>query len=541
MATPTTIKGFIKDWAGNKILPITRGELVLDQEGKIALNSKYFLAGVNGSEYGLISAAERALLNGGIEGVGGIAELYEQLKLVNKGIQVNGTTLNFYDSKNNSTPINFIATPSAGITIGVSGNNLNLGLTELTTNETTVSNILKSITVDKYGRVTAVEGSELTTEDIPNLLVGKTLETGILKGCFTADEEIGTDAKAIVNKAYVDKKFNQVTGVATGALKFGGALSDSTVASNALSNSAYLNHYFKVTKEFVVNTGDLYDNTGISTTTITVKVGDTLIVYSEDNSPAKFVYIPSGDDITTITVTKDGEVNPTFAPRLGDVVLKFSDVFGITNPSGGNTAYITLPEVSASTNGYLSSADYETFKNYVNTLAVSYAGETTADTGSYKIGTLTIGGVAHELFGRNSVSTLELTDGATDAYNPILKFTETGATDVELTLKGVAGILVKRTGNSVEFIANNTVNTGSTDYLSITDGYKFGVKLGSLDPDTGEVTEGLVNFSTVHRLAAQVANTTIFEVIDYSLIGDDSTKKYQYGNENLVKAITVTI
>lgn len=54
-----TQKGFIKDWAGRHILPITRGELVLDQDGNIALNSKYFLAGENGTQYGLITAAER--------------------------------------------------------------------------------------------------------------------------------------------------------------------------------------------------------------------------------------------------------------------------------------------------------------------------------------------------------------------------------------------------------------------------------------------------------------------------------------------------
>jgi hypothetical protein len=32
-------KGFIKDWQGNTILPITRAELVLDVDGKVALQS----------------------------------------------------------------------------------------------------------------------------------------------------------------------------------------------------------------------------------------------------------------------------------------------------------------------------------------------------------------------------------------------------------------------------------------------------------------------------------------------------------------------
>ena len=41
----TITKGFIKDWNGNKMLPITRGELVLDVEGNGALTSNLFLAG----------------------------------------------------------------------------------------------------------------------------------------------------------------------------------------------------------------------------------------------------------------------------------------------------------------------------------------------------------------------------------------------------------------------------------------------------------------------------------------------------------------
>jgi hypothetical protein len=66
-------KGFIKDWQGNHILPITRGELVLDVDGNVALASNQFLAGslkdANGNGLpGLITAAERAMLNGSANG-----------------------------------------------------------------------------------------------------------------------------------------------------------------------------------------------------------------------------------------------------------------------------------------------------------------------------------------------------------------------------------------------------------------------------------------------------------------------------------------
>ena len=55
-----TNKGFIKDYQGNILLPITRGELILDSAGQMALTSALFEAGatLNGvvNNYGLIGA-----------------------------------------------------------------------------------------------------------------------------------------------------------------------------------------------------------------------------------------------------------------------------------------------------------------------------------------------------------------------------------------------------------------------------------------------------------------------------------------------------
>jgi hypothetical protein len=63
MAT-TNYKGFIKDVENNTILPFTRGELVLDKDGNVALTSEYFVAGQINDDiknmYGLVSASERA-------------------------------------------------------------------------------------------------------------------------------------------------------------------------------------------------------------------------------------------------------------------------------------------------------------------------------------------------------------------------------------------------------------------------------------------------------------------------------------------------
>lgn len=525
----TTLKGFINDWAGNRILPITRGELVLDQYGNPALTSQDFEAGRDGNAYGLISAADLSLLKGGADGQG-ISDIYAKLKAINEGFYVNETPYNFYNKTTGAaTPIKFNIVE--GLTVGIANNTITLGLTPLTTNGLSASQILKGITVDKFGRVTAIDSAALTSEDIPATLVNKTLSGGL-----TDVEDVADNARAIVNKAYVDKKFTEVTGMATGALKFGGPIPDATIAENALSNSTWLNHYFKVTKEFSLNTGDFYDPTGnIIGSTVTVKVGDTLIVTNLGGS-LQFVHVPSGDDITTITVTKESTVNPIFPGRVGDMTLQFSEVFGVTNPSNGNTVKISLPQVNQSTSGYLSFTDYNEFKNYANALKVSYT--ETLKSGDYQIGTLKIGDNSYVLYGKNNVSALTLTDGTSGVYNPILKFTEAGV-DTKITLKGLTGLTVKRTGSSVEFASNIEVHSDSSEYLAVTDGYKVGVKLGSFD-SSGGYTQGLVGFNTVHDIITLLKTTTLFENIDYSLSGDAS-KKFQYGNDNLATAVAVTI
>ena len=90
----TITKGFIKDWNGNKMLPITRGELVLDVEGNVALTSSLFLAGTFKDAQGkglpgLITAAERAMLNGASGQ--NIVDLYSKLEHINAGLSFGGT------------------------------------------------------------------------------------------------------------------------------------------------------------------------------------------------------------------------------------------------------------------------------------------------------------------------------------------------------------------------------------------------------------------------------------------------------------------
>lgn len=536
-------KGFIKDWHGNRILPITRAELVLDQDGKMAFTSKYFEAGYNGNEYGLISAAERALISGGGDGQG-ITDIYNKLDNINNGLYFNDTLVNFYASDGTATPIKIGSAGDGKITIGLgTGNAINLSLAELTTTGLTASQIVKSITVDKYGRVTAVSGSALTNAEIPEELSGKTISGSTLSGCTTADVEIGTDAKSVANKSYVDKKFQEVTGIATGALKFGGSLSDATSANNALNDSNLWNSYFKVTKEFAINTADLFDKTGIAGDTLTVKTGDTIIIYPPTASvaTAKFVYVPSGDDITTLTVKGDSSTTNALTSALGSVYLRFSNIFSVTN-SAANTAYISIPIASATQDGYLTKEDYAAFKSYASALKVEYTGEFSSGAGVYKIGTLKIGTSDTAIYGKNNISALTLENGTgsgdSAVYNPILKFTETGVTDVKITVKGVNGIVTRKNADAIEIAANNEVATDSTKYLEIESGYKFKARIGSVV--SNQINHGLTDYEEFATFRSEVVtSTTVFELIENSL--NDTAHDYYYGSTDLKAAVTLTI
>lgn len=537
-----TNKGFIKDWQGNYILPITRGELVLDKLGNPAFTSALFEAGRKNEDgsvntYGLISAAERALISGGTDGQG-IGDIYNRLQHINSGFKVNGTALPFYDKDVLSTPIN-ISGASNQIVIGVNDHEVSIGLHTLHTSGLSGSNIIKSITVDNYGRVTALTSGKLLNSEIPDL-DGKKITNSILTGCTTENDDIGTNSKALANKYYVDKKFEEVTGIATGALRFDGTIGSVNEATSKLNDVANNNCYYKVTADFTLSNDYLHSSTATTNYYGKIKAGDTLIIYTKDNV-RKFVHIPSGDDITTITVKQGGAASNAVDAKMGNVTLQFDAPFSVVAQSD-RIAQVTLPKASNQQDGYLSKSDYIKFSSYADELAVSY-NQTVVSTlaGAYKIGTITIAGADTDIYGLNNISALSLENGSTNAYNPILKFTENGSA-VEVTYKGINGIKARKatTGTAIEFLAANEVLTDSTDYITIDSGYKFGVKLGSIDPETNEVTEGLVNFSTIHNLAVQVGKTAVFEIIDYTLVGTDNTK-YKYGNEKLKTAVTVTI
>lgn len=539
-----SIKGFIKDYNGNRLLPITRGELVLDKDGQIALISKYFEAGVNGNTYGLISATDLAKLKG--EGTGqSMSDIYDKLAIINSSLTVGNTSLHFYDEDGKATTININGIADQ-INVSSTNNGISIGLSEL--EELSASNILKSITVDKYGRVIAVSGAPLTSAEIPNL-DGQTISNGILNGCTTSAETIADNKLAVVNKSYVDAKIAQVEGVATGALTFGGAISSRDYAIGLLNKVENFNNYYKVISDFILPNDYLYSETEVNSNG-NIKSGDTLIVYKIGASESKFIHIPSGDeDVTRITIKESGASNAVDG-KLGHISFIFDSLFNV-NSTDGYAANISIPAANGITNGYLSAEDYVKFSNYASNLKVVYESSITEGaTGSYQIGTITIGNTEHKVIGYNNISTLTLENGSNNnIINPILKFVESGVngSTKNITIEGSNGVKAEKSGDTIKLTGAYTVETLSTDYLQVQNG-QIGVKFGSIAENT--ITEGIVKYSDfiINKENVDALITFVQQAQALTLSGSLITgatgsngEIYKYGDSTLITAVTVEI
>lgn len=529
-----TKKGFITDQLGQNLLPITRAELVLDSAGIIALNSKQFLA-QNGLP-GLVTAAERELI-GKLSGDSdqSLSDIYNKLGYINNGLSINNTPIHFYNGTT-QTPINITTTldedenPTLSLSVDTT-NKIIIGLNTLTQSGLSASEILRSITVDKYGRVVAVSGSELTNDDIPQTLSGK-----ILSGATTYTTDIADNEKAVVNKAYVDAKFDSVSSIATGALTFGGTLSTWESAKGALNNN---NYYYKVVvRDIEIPANNIHTPTGVTPILTIAKPGDTLIV-----KDGKFVYIPSGDEIQT-SITIENKNKRPLENKMGDIVFNFSDIFDVA--SNGNTALISFPQAYIDNDknphaGYLSADDYKKFNSYASQAPTTYDGDISSDVkGAYKIGTLTVASSPYDIYGINNTYSLSLATGTYNQQNcPALKFTEDGTSSF-YNIYGYNGISAAIDGTTLKLSATNIVDTNSSEYLEILENHKFKVKVGGYDKTNKTIIPGLVDYEEFYEYKQEVFNGTItFASIENKLT--DTQKTYHYGSTELVIAITVEI
>jgi hypothetical protein len=124
------------------------------------------------------------------------------------------------------------------------------------------------------------------------------------------------------------------------------------------------------------------------------------VITDKQSSTAKFVHIPSGDDITTITVTQVDKETPILNQDIGNITFNFSKIFDVTNTPSSKIVNVSLPQASTTESGFLSSEDFITFKGYADALSVTYIPQITDKSiGNYKLGDINVGGVKTSIYG----------------------------------------------------------------------------------------------------------------------------------------------
>jgi hypothetical protein len=260
--------------------------------------------------------------------------LNNKLTYINSGLKFGNNVLSFYKSDGTQTPI--IITASNPIQITTQGNEVNFSLGSLHDSLIDKSGVIKNIKVDTYGRVTDVGVGTLTTNDLP-ALDGVTITNSTFTGCVSS--EVPSTDTSIVNKKYVDDQIKLMSQVAAGSLVFGGTLDniddleEKFVATN-------INKYYKVTSNITLNVTEASNYLHDAVSATIIKPGDTLILWQESaESSLKFVHIPSGDDLTQLSIYNNS--SSRLQRAVGEIALNFSNHFVIPEPAS-NTQYLNI-------------------------------------------------------------------------------------------------------------------------------------------------------------------------------------------------------
>jgi hypothetical protein len=190
----TSIKGFIKNYKNEILLPITRAELVKDSAGITALRSQQFCATT--TEHGLMSPDDKKKLDN-ISGAGNLATIAANIIALSTSIKINDVPLNLL-----SKPLNI--------------KNSNEIIAAYNTNN---------------GTLTYTIGTNLTDKTLVNAMVSQ-----------APTKDLG-----VANKQYVDKAVAGAIGISTGALKYQG------VVSNADGITKTEGFYYKVASPFTLD------------------------------------------------------------------------------------------------------------------------------------------------------------------------------------------------------------------------------------------------------------------------------------------------
>lgn len=562
-------KGFIHDSQGNTLLPITRAELILDKLGNPAFQSSQFAAGGDNS-YGLISKVDIEFLHS-LSGSSGTTSSIQDIlnditKLYAGAINVNNTSVPFYNSDGASN-INLVS--GSGISIAVTptegtADTITVSLEKIT-NTTEGSGIVTGLEVDDYGRVTkVVKSSDLT-------------------GYVTTVAD-NSEQNVIVNKKYVDDSIAKVELVAVGALNFVGKFDhgqgDLASYINTILSQASEGDYMLVAKAFEISSDSMnymyykddYNNAGQSS--VSVNVGDTLIVRQDNQGAFKLIHIPSGNDTfvsTDISVIQG--TTPYIQNKTGSVVFNFDPVFTLA-ATDNEAVQVGINALGSDSDdevyGVIKASDYKSFLQ-ASAQSVQYLPTINQDTpGAYALGNISFGsGTESTIYGTHNTyaASLEsITDSNTGKPDPTqvnLKFASSVNTayDTSLNIKG-EGIKVEVANGALKLSSTLAVDPTSAEYLDITGNtlkIKTGESVESSDGN-GDVTyTGLatyaqaVNLSTqavqaAHGLAIDTAKTlfTAFTEIPnnlteqtYTSEGSTIAATYWYGNDALVAAIAI--
>lgn len=321
--------GFIRDYSGNILLPITRAELVKNADGTNALRivkAHDQANGTSGGYPGLMDPKTLAELLAKIDGSGSdsLSELIKKINIIKDSIQINSIACNLLDD---------------------------------------VLNFKSS------------ENISIAKDDDDNITFHLADTVNLNKATISTNAVDGTD---VVNKrvldAALDAKFKDALNVASGALHFKGGI------SKPLPSSPTIGSYYKVEEGFT----ETYTDSSNKSHTINASVGDTLI-YAEVDNVKQWILIPSGNEtMTKIQGTEGpqiyGGINITSEDGLMKVVTE-SGTDGLTG-----TLKFTLNPASISseivTSGYFNQDVYDAMKKLIPASA-TYTARTKS---GYRIG-----------------------------------------------------------------------------------------------------------------------------------------------------------
>jgi hypothetical protein len=320
--------GFIRDYSGNILLPITRAELVKNADGTNAFRIVKAHDQNNGTAGGYPGLMDPKTLADILAKIGGsgtdsLSGLQGQINKIKDSIQINSIACNLLDGV-----LNFKS--SENISIAKDADNITFHLADtVNLNKATIS-------------TNAVNGTDVVNKQVLD--------------------------------AALDAKFKDALNVASGALHFKGGI------SKPLPSSPTIGSYYKVEEGFT----ETYTDSSNKSHTINASVGDTLI-YAEVEDVKQWILIPSGNE----TMTK---IQGTVGPQIyGGINITSEDgLVTVTTKSGTDgltgTLDFKLNPASISsetvTSGYFNQDVYNAMKNLIPA-SVTYKAQTTS---GYQIG-----------------------------------------------------------------------------------------------------------------------------------------------------------